>query len=144
MTAQAQEETAEREPQTERYAISEAVAEKMGRSLPLLAYSRQCYACKQAMEIEDAIAEDWRGFMENISGCCSQQPDYLLPDTPMKESLFRFLLARGNKPATAEEISESLSNRWVATPFPRDTSPGVMRRLLVSVRDYYCIAAVEG
>ena len=135
-----QERTAERE---RRYAISEAAAEELGRSLPLLAYSRQSWMIKQQMEPEEAIAADWRDFMEQIADGCSQEADYLPPDTPIKEAIFRFLLARRNKPATAEEISEALSLKWVATPFPRDTSPSVMRRMLGSVRDYYCIEAVD-
>ena len=139
----AQEETIERAAQPARYAISEAAAEELGRNLPLLAYSRLPYARKQGMEMEEVIAADWRDFMEDIADGCSEDPDYLLPDTPMKEAIFRFLLARRNKPATAEEISEDLSEKWRTTQFQRDTSPRVIKRLLDSARDYYCIAAVE-
>lgn len=136
----AQDEAAAREP---RYEISEAAAEETGRSLPLLAYSRQCWMCRQESEgLAEALAAEPDGFMEKISDHCSQEPDYLLPDTPMKEAVFRVILSRRNAPATAAEISEILSEKWMATQFQRDTSPRVITRLLDSARDYYCIAAV--
>lgn len=139
----AENETAENAAAEPKYAISEAAAEELGRSLPLLAYSRQSWMRKQEMEVEEAIADDdWRGLMESIADHCSQQPDYLPPDTPMQEAIFRFLLARRNEPATAEEISADLSEKWSETQFQRDTSPRVIRRLLDSARDYYCIERV--
>ena len=137
-------ETAEREPQPARYAISEDVAAELRRNLAAVVHPRQCYTCRQGLDMEEAIAADWRDFMENIADCCSKADDFLLPDTPLKEAIFRFLLAHGNKPATSEEISDALSQKWIATPFPRDTSPGVIKRLLDGARHYYCIAAVEG
>ena len=136
-------ETVENQTAEPKYAISEAAAEELGRSLPLLAYSRQSWMRKQDTAIEDAITADWRDFAEGIADHCSQQPDYLPPDTPMQEAIFRYLLARVDKPATAQEISEELSAKWSATQFQRDTSPRVIRRLLDSARDYYCIERVE-
>ena len=140
----AQDETAAREQPPARYAISEDAAAKTGRCLPLLAYSRQCWICQQEMEAAESIALPLSGFMDNIADCCAEKTDYLLPDTPMKEAVFRVLLARRNEPVTADEISEDLSRRWSMTQFPRPTSPRVMRRLLSAVRAYYCIEAVEG
>ena len=143
MTAQ-EETTTAREPQPARYAISENAANELRRNLSLVAYARQCYMCQQEMEIEESASVDLSDFMERISEHCAEEPDYLLPDTPVKEAVFRFLLARRNKPATVEEISDELSRRWAMTHFPKPTSPPVMRRLLSGVRDYYCIEAVEG
>lgn len=139
-----QEETTAREPQPARYAISEDAANELRRNLSLVAYSRQCYMCQQEMEIAESASVPLSDFMDNIAECCAEKPDYLLPDTPVKEAVFRFLLARRNKPATVEEISDELSRRWAMTHFPKPTSPSVMRRLLGGVRDYYCIEAVEG
>ena len=136
-------ENVENEAAEPKYAISETAAEELGRSLPLLAYSRQSWMRKQEMELEEAItAGDFGEFMANIADHCSQQPDYLPPDTPMQEAIFRYLLARRNEPATAAEISAELSDKWSATQFQRDTSPRVIRRLLDSARDYYCIERV--
>lgn len=143
MTAQ-EETTTDREPQPARYAISEDAANELRRNLSLIACLRQCYTCLQGVETAESASVPLSEFMDNIADCCAEKPDYLLPDTPVKEAVFRFLLARRNKPATVEEISDELSRRWAMTHFPKPTSPSVMRRLLSGVRDYYCIEAVEG
>lgn len=135
----AQDEAAARE---RRYEISETAAEETGRSLPLLAYSRLPRARARRLTMGEVIAADWRDFMEEMADLCAEDPDYLLPDTPMKEAIFRVMLSRRNAPATAAEISETLSEKWMATQFQRDTSPRVITRLLDSARDYYCIAEV--
>lgn len=138
----AQEEAAASE---RKYEISETAAEETGRSLPLLVHRRLCWMCRQESEgLAEALAAEPDEFMEKISDHCSQEPDYLLPDTPMKEAVFRIILSRRNAPSTAAEISETLSEKWMATQFQRDTSPRVITRLLDSARDYYCIAEVGG
>ena len=80
-------------------------------------------------------------FLKRIVAHCTDTPDYLLPDTPLKEAIFRVLLSRGNKPVNAEEISRELSEKWANTPYPRDVSTGVIQRLLEH-SDTYCIARV--
>ena len=125
------------------YFLSLDFANDKRRSLPLIVYGRQCRICRREVEIEQAIFASAQYFMEVIVERCSHEPDYLLPDTPMKEAIFRVLLASGNKRMTAEEISDILSLKWAITPFPRDTSPLVIRRLLESARDYYCIVSSD-
>ena len=139
-------ETARRERRPARYAVSEDAADELRRSLAVVAFKRQCWVCRQGFDGEEfsVITAEWRDFMENIADHCSGEADFLLPDTPMMEAVFRVLLARGNEPATAEEISDELSLKWAMTQFQRDTSPLVITRLLDGARHYYCIAAVEG
>ena len=70
-----------------------------------------------------------------------QIPDFLLPDTPLKEAIFRVILAHGNEPMTAEDISEILTERWAMTAYPRDVTPQVIQRLLEN-SETYCIIKV--
>ena len=125
------------------YFLSADFAEDKRRSLPLIIYGRQCWMCRREVEIEQAVFASAQHFVDVIVERCSHEPDYLLPDTPMKEAIFRVLLASGNKRMTAEEISDILSREWAMTQFPRDTSPGVIMRLLESARDYYCIVSSD-
>ena len=125
------------------YFLSADFAEDKRRSLLVIIYGRQCWMCQREVEMERALSASAQYFMEVIVERCSHEPDYLLPDTPMKEAIFRVLLAGGNKRMTAEEISDILSLKWAMTQFPRDTSPGVIRRLLESARDYYCIVSSD-
>ena len=126
------------------YFIDPAAAEESNRSLSVLISSRQCYMCQQGFS-EDELSEDElveavpQDFIDQISAHCSQQQDFLLPDTPMKEAVFRVLLAGGNEPKDAEAIGMALAEKWAMTPFPRDTSPRVIQRLLDNSA-YYCIS----
>lgn len=126
------------------YFISADAADAMRRSLPLLTFSRQCWMCRQEFDLMQVIVANPREFIATITNHCSREPDYLLPDTPMKEAIFRTLLAHGNEPMSAEQIGEFLSRNWATTQFPRDTSPGVIRRLLeLGNSGYYCIVSSD-
>ena len=127
------------------YFLSADAAEDKRRSLPLIIYNRQCWTCRRKVEITRALSASAQYFLDVIVKHCSHEQDYLLPDTPMKEAIFRVLLAGGNKPVTADGVSEELSRRWAMTQFPRPTSPRVMRRLLddLASGDYYCIVSSD-
>ncbi|MCL0029006.1 hypothetical protein M1N23_02525 [Dehalococcoidia bacterium] len=107
----------------------------VSRSLPLLIASRRCYLCQQADE--DAPTDsDLQQFIHRIVEHCSAERDYLLPDTPLKEAIFRVLLANGNEPMDAEEVSAILTEKWAMTPFPRNTAAEVITRLAESSWNY--------
>ncbi len=133
--------SSDEQPKFAKYFIDPAKAESSGRSLPVLVASRQCYMCQQGLGDEVAIASDPQDFIDQILGHCSQAPDFLLPDTPLKETIFRALLAHGNEPMDPEQISAFIGQKWAMTQFPRDTSPRVIQLLLDS-SDFYCIGPV--
>ena len=113
-----------------RYTVDLAEAGNQHRSLSVLIASRRCYMDQQGEDEAEIIAADPKRLIRQIASHCADATDYLLPDTPLKESIFRTLLAANNKPLTAEEISNQLSERWSRTAQARDVSPGVVRRLL--------------
>ena len=109
--------------------------------MALLVSNRRCYTCMQAGDGEPPTPTDVRPHMKRIAEHCALASDYLPQDTPLKEALFRVLLAGGNRPMTAEEISQTLSEGWAMTSYPRDVSPRVIQRLLER-SGAYCISAV--
>ena len=123
------------------YFIDPVAAESSHRSLSVLVSSRQCYMCQQSFDEEVVIASDPQDFIDQISAHCAQEQDFLLPDTPMKEAVFRVILGGGNEPKDAQAISMALAEKWAMTPFPRDTSPRVIQRLLDNSA-YYCLSTV--
>ena len=125
-------------PQYRPYFIDPESAEASGRSLPVLVANRLCYMCRQGYEDDQIVTADPQDFMDIIVGHCSSEQDFLLPDTPMKEAIFRILLGNANEPMNAEEISADLSSRW---PMTRSTSPEIIQRLLDNSA-YYCIGPV--
>ncbi len=130
--------TEDEAPQYRPYFIDPERAGASGRSLPVLVANRLCYMCRQGYEDEQIVTSDPQDFIDLIVGHCSSEQDFLLPDTPMKEAIFRIILNNSNEPMTAEEISADLSSRW---PMTRITSPEVIQRLLDN-STYYCIGPV--
>ena len=123
------------------YFIDPELATANGRSLSLLLAGRRCYECQQADERESPESSDHVQFMERIAEHCSQTPDYLLPDTPLKEAIFRVLLTAGSEPKSSQDISKVLSEKWALTAYPRDVSETVLQRLLDN-SESYCIVRV--
>ena len=123
--------------------ISEEHAVSVGAALPLMIANRLGYLDKQALEEEPSAASDIQPLIDLIVASSSHDADYLLPDTPLKEALFRIILANGNRPMHAGEISQILTERWAMSAYPRSLSPHVINRLLENSANY-CIVPVEG
>ena len=110
-------------------------------SVSALIASRRCYSCRQGdttESLQDSHAQD---HVKQIAQQCANTSDYLLPDTTLMESIFRVILAGGNEPKTAEEISEELSSRWTMSAYPRNLSAKVIGRLL-KYSEVYLITAL--
>ena len=122
----------------QRFVIDVADAEGLRRSAALMILNRMSYVSQQIFDEPTPSPDKTKQYINRIVEYDSQQSDYLLPDTPLKEAAFRVLLASGNKPMSAEEISEVLSEKWSMTAYPRDVSPRVIQRLLEH-SDPYCI-----
>ena len=125
-----------------RYFINVGQADGLHRSLPLMIAGRQCYTCAQG-DTEALESSDPKPYMERITEHCAETPDYLLPDTPIKEAIFRVLLAGANNPMLAEEISTILSDKWTMSAYPRDISPLVIEKLLIHSENYCITRASE-
>ena len=125
-----------------RFIISAEYAASVGASLPNMIADRMGYLEKQALEEPPAPNSDIQPLIDLIVSGSSQQQDYLLPDTPLKEALFRLMLAEGNRPISADELSETLSSLWAMSAYPRNLSPYVINRLLEHSSNY-CIVPVD-
>ena len=121
------------------YIVDLQGAASHNRAIGSLIGSRRCYMDQQSDDDVPSPDADAQKYVNRIVTHCAETPDYLLPDTPLKEAIFRVMLAGGNKPINAEEISEFLSERWAMTAYPRDLSTEVIQKLLESGGSY-CIA----
>ncbi len=131
--------SSDQQPKFTKYFIDPVRAESTGRSLSVLVESRLCYMCGRAFEEEPNLYLEPQDFIHQIHTHCSQEYDFLRPDTPLKEAIFLVLLAHGNEPMYAEQISLFIGQRWAMTQFPRNTSPEVIQ-LLMNSSDFYCLA----
>ena len=129
----------EQDTTTLTYSINFDMAEKIGRNLSLLISSKKCYTDKQADTNDSIINSNPQEHLDRIAEHCSDTPDYLLPDTPIKDAVFRIFLANGNRPMTAEEVSEDLTSRWYESNYPRDLEPQKIAQILEKDH-FYCIS----
>ena len=116
-----------------RYYVS--IDAEEGSSVSLLISDRRNYLTQQHDTIEEAATADPELLIDQIAGQ-SEEADYLLPDTPLKEAVFRVILARRNEPMSADEISAELRRRWTMSAYPRNLSPSVVERLLQNMESY--------
>ena len=124
------------------FVISEEQAARIGAALPLMIAGRLGYMDRQALEEEPTPDSDIQPYIDLIVASSSHDADYLLPDTPLKEALFRLILANGNQPMTADQISETLTQRWAMSAYPRNLTPHVINRILENSANY-CIIPIQ-
>ena len=106
-------------------------------SLSALVAARKCYLHRPTGNEYSALDMTPAEHIREVRGCCADAADYLLPDTPIKDAVFRVFVARGNKPLTARDISDDLSERWAASAYPRDLSARVIERILDGGANYF-------
>jgi hypothetical protein len=142
----------EREPA--RYFVDTQWYEAHGRSLRAMAQGRFCPSCQAKIgttsservpivdkktnrvvyEVRDVPFGDQP--MAVIRSCCSKQRNYITPETPLLESIYRVFLANGNQPATLERVREQLGD-WVSVrERPHGYASELVERLIERDRRY--------
>ena len=84
--------------------------EQNGRSLSVLAQGCLCPKCYQRLK-PDSQAVSTDKLMKAVRDCCSKTPDFIHAKMPALESVFRLLLANGNKPLLLQDIMRQLGER---------------------------------
>ena len=138
MTAQ-QQDTEEQEAAylTASFTISPERLAAWGRSFQLLLLHRRCASCWGTL-----IQEPGQGMnvtvaqhLRRIAAQCSTTPDFIKPEMPVMEAVFRILLSGRNRPKTVEELFRLLQERWSDPTNPRTPTPETLHRMLT--RDAY-------
>ena len=106
------------------------------RSVDMIIADRRDYAVKQSDNMENVLSSNLKELVKDISVKAIDSQEYLLPDMPLKEAVFRAVLANKNKPISAVAISQKLKNSWPVNTYPRDISPKVIQSLLENMNDY--------
>ena len=103
-----------------------------GRSLQLLLLHRRCASCWGTLVQEPAEGRDITvaEHLKQISSHCSSAPDFLRPEFPVMEAVFRILLTNGTQPMTVQSIYEALRERWSNLTNPRTPSTDKLYRML--------------
>lgn len=139
-----------------RYFIDPRWYQGQGRSFPVVAQARFCRSCQNRIgtetEEQSPTIDPRTGrvvfesrkvpFGANpssvIRACCSKERDYITPETPVLEAVFRVLLANGNQPSSLESLREQLGYWIPLNSRPHGYSTDLMRRL-IEADDHYGI-----
>ena len=123
------------EPEEESYYVIDLdKASEHKRSLATLLSSRRCDSCKTRLESSGEVVSAEEHF-KAISECCATQEEFIRPEMPIQEIVFRTILSHGNKPVSLEKLHEDVTERWYTPLNPRSISPVGLKRVLE--RDAY-------
>ncbi len=80
------------------------------RSFSVLAEPYLCSQCQERLNAEEGYPSE-SALIKQIASCCSRRDDYIRAKLPLLESIFRILIANGNKPLSIEEIRRRLEEK---------------------------------
>ena len=122
-----------------RFQISLARMEQLNRSAVHLISGRLTPACPSfgmplhGLEVGDLIRE--------IQEFHEDTEDFIRYDMPIKEIVFRTLLAQGNRPMALSDLHRELTGRWSNALRPISIEESLLRRVL-ETDTYYGFARV--
>jgi len=117
----------------EKWVIDIDELEAGGRSFSLMVSPYLCAKCRKKLKAGAAIIPS-RDILKNLKTCCAKADDFITDAMPLQESIFRVLLAGGNKPLTVAEISRELGIRRNIDAYR--TTPELIIKLLKNGRHY--------
>lgn len=143
----------EESAETPRYYIDETWYTDHNKSFRTVAQARMCPSCRKKLgtEVQERVPTvDGRGrvvyemravpFANNplseIRKHCSKEGQYVTPETPILEAIFRVFLANGNQPADVASIIDQLAAYVPPNERGRTYGDDVLQRLLDSPNQY--------
>jgi hypothetical protein len=105
------------------------------RDFSVLAKDALCAKCRKKLKA-DTTEPKPADILKAVQSCCSKTDNFITPGLPLQESIFRVLIANGNKPMTVEVLGTELNKRC-GTDAHR-TSAAFLGRILQN-DDYYGI-----
>jgi len=127
--------------QRDRWIIDIQWYEQNNRSFIDLAQRGVCAKCVEKFNKKKKKPTQSEVFTA-IKDCCSKLPEFISVKLPILESVFRILLANGNKPMAVEEIGRQLSERRSGDMYAG--SAQLLSRLLANDRWYGFKKVTEG
>ena len=133
-TEQTQETVAE-----SKYQIDAKAFDATGRSFAYAVYSRLSTGGKAVVDDGETPAGFGTAaeYMKVMGNVCANEPEFLLPGTPITEAVFRLLLANLNKAMTLAEIQSGLTDAWASVIYLKNLSDEGLRRMLEQENEYF-------
>lgn len=100
--------------------------EENNRSFSVLAQGRMCNSCQRKAGADPFMV---------IRDCCSKSEDFITPDLPFLELIFRIFLANANQPLDREQLLDILKERLANAGGTSSISAETSQRLIEN--DHY-------
>ena len=122
-----------------KYQIDAKAFDATGRSFAYAVYSRLSTGGKAVVDDGETPAGFGTAaeYMKVMGNVCANEPEFLLPGTPITEAVFRLLLANLNKAMTLAEIQSGLTDAWASVIYLKNLSDEVLRRMLEQENEYF-------
>ena len=123
------------------YKIEPSRLDQLNRSLAITLLSRRCPSCKAKIE---GMSEPPPGEkqIKEMAKCCVKKENFIRPEMPLQEIVFRTILAKANKPVLLEELHDAVTDRWYSPINPRNISVQGIKSVLDN-DVYYGFVATE-
>ncbi|HVC35742.1 MAG TPA: hypothetical protein VNL16_19715 [Chloroflexota bacterium] len=135
------------EEEKPRYYIDERWYTDHSKSFRAVALTRLCTTCRRKLgtEVQERVPTvDGRGRvvfemrsvpfasspLSVIRNDCSKQREYITPETPLAEAIFRVFLANSNQPTDVEGIREQLGNYISLASRPHGYAPELIASIV--------------
>jgi len=132
-----QPENSESEVVQEVYCIHLDRHKQRGRSFLTFARSRLCSLSHDAKATKSDA-----NLINTFKQCCSKQDEFFPPNIPLRELIFRILLASGNQPATIEQLFDKVQYQLRNSGNMRNVTMDKLIRI-VENDNYYGIGPVK-
>ena len=144
MVTEQQEQEQEQEYLSTSFSVNLEKLAALGRSIQILLLHRRCASCWGTLvqEPDQGLSIKTTEHMKQIANHCSITLNFIHPDLPVMEAVFRVLLSKGNKPMTLESIYENLRERWSNPTNPRTPHVDNLYRMLIA-DTFYGISQVS-
>ena len=117
------------------YRIDTNHPNRVGINPSFLIGRRLCQACQAELDTEILTTADPAQLMAKLAGCCRKKTEYLGPLSPLKETLFRIMLAGRNTSMSAAMLESEVSRVWQRDS-DRNANADVIAAVL-NADDYY-------
>ena len=112
------------------YTINTEQSDSKYNSMSIFIAQRKCYQHRPNGNEHLLINSTPSDHIKEIISCCALANDYLLEDTPITEAIIRVCISNNNKPITAKEIADDLSQRWAQGTYPKNASETTISKIL--------------
>ena len=111
------------------YYISFDRVASFGRSAVAVLAARRAPMSPSMVQADHEL-DDPQALVDEIAEFGPQEEDFIRSDMPIKEIVFRILLAHGNRPTPLQEIHEELTGKWSTSIRPINVTESSLARIL--------------